>query len=56
MNELVDNAKQVLDRIHANTRAKPKQVLADLKDVRDHVDLLIDAMECSLYGTEDEAE
>ncbi len=51
---LVEDAKAACDKIHQSTAPPPKQVLEQLKDVKDHIELLIDAMECSLHGLEDQ--
>jgi hypothetical protein len=46
--QLCDAAKKAIDRVHGDTSVSLGMTLESLSDVRDHLDVLIDAVECDL--------
>ena len=51
---LLAEAKAAADRVHTDTSVSEKETLASLKDLRNHIDTLVEAVECSTHGAEDE--
>ena len=46
--ELIAAAKESIDELHSDTSVSPEQTLTDLKDVRDHLDITIDALSSTI--------
>ncbi len=47
---LIVNATKAIDTLNNDTRVSMSETLADLKGVRDHLDILINALHCSING------
>jgi hypothetical protein len=50
--ELIAAAKEAIDEVHSDTLVSPSQTLADLKDIRDHLDITIEALKSTISDGE----
>lgn len=52
--KLVEEAKQAIAKVHEDTSVSPKTTRDSLKELRDELDTLIDAVECGMHGSDEE--
>ncbi len=51
--KLVQAAEEAINDVHVNTGVSLETTLSDLRGLRDHLDLLIDAVECDIHRKEE---
>lgn len=50
---LLEAAKMAADSLHTDTSVSPQETLSSLRDLREHIDYLIDAVENSVPEEEE---
>lgn len=53
MKRKVEKAREAINEVNSDTSVSKDRTRADLVDLRDHIDILIDALDCSDEAEED---